>query len=225
MAIAILAGKTSTERNKIIAAGVLGVVALFALYFAFGSSLVGGSSATRVTVKTSPTPKPAASPAGDTVLPTQQEQQFANETTPVFYNPDSVYAPDAGRNIFAFYEPPPHCKDCPAPTPRPTEMKPATPAPTPPMYLAMVNPQSVYAGSKGFRIELSGQRFVPEARIYFNQVEMPTTYVGPDKLIAEIPAGMIAQEGPRQVIAQTPDGKLYSDQSIFNVQPPPRPGP
>jgi hypothetical protein len=34
---------------------------------------------------------------------------------------------------------------------------------------------------------------------------------------------MIAQEGPKQVIAQTPDGKLYSDQSIFNVQPPPKP--
>ena len=223
MAIAILAGKTSTERNKIIAAGVLGVVSLFALYFAFGSSLVGGSSTTRVTVKASPTPKAASSPAGDTVLPTLQEQQFANETTPVVYNPNSVYAPDAGRNIFAFYEPPPPCPDCPTPTPRPTEIKTPPPPPTPPMYLAVISPSSAYAGSKGFRIELSGQRFVPEARIYFNQVEMPTTFVGPDRLIADIPANMIAQEGSRQVIAQTPDGKVYSDQAFFTVQPPPKP--
>jgi hypothetical protein len=225
MAIAILAGKTSTERNKIIAAGVLGVISLLALYFAFGSSLVGGSSATRVTVKTSPTPKAATTPAAGPIaaLPSQQEQQFANETTPVVYNPGNVYAPDAGRNIFAFYEPPIPCKDCPPPTPRPTEMKPATPAPTPPMYLAMVNPQTAYAGSQGFRIELSGDRFAPDARIYFNQVEMPTTFLSPQRLAADIPAGMIAQEGPRQVIVQTPDGKLYSDQSIFNVQAPPKP--
>jgi hypothetical protein len=55
--MALLEGKTSTERNKIIAAGVLGVVALIALYMAFGSAFFRGSSATSVTVKTSPTPK------------------------------------------------------------------------------------------------------------------------------------------------------------------------
>ena len=222
MATAIFAGKTPTERNKIIAAGVLGVVALFALYFAFGSSLIGGSSTTKVTVKTTPTPKASSSPTGDIVIPTQQEQQFVNETTPVFYNPASVYAPEPGRNIFAFYEPPPPCPDCPTPTPKPTAFKTPEPAPTPFMYLAMVQPQSMYAGSQGFKLELAGDRFVPEARIYFNQIEVPTTFISPQRLIADIPASMIAQEGPRQVIAQTPDGK-YSDQSIFNVQAPPKP--
>jgi hypothetical protein len=91
------------------------------------------------------------------------------------------------------------------------------------MYLAMVNPQTVYAGSKGFRIEAHGDRFAPETRLYFNQVELPTVFVSEQKLVADIPSHMIAQEGPRQVIAQTPDGKLYSDQTIFNIQAPPKP--
>jgi hypothetical protein len=34
---------------------------------------------------------------------------------------------------------------------------------------------------------------------------------------------MIASEGTAQVIAQTPDGKLYSEQAIINVQAPPKP--
>jgi hypothetical protein len=226
--IAILEGKTSTERNKIIAAGVLGVVSLFALYFAFGSSLFGGS-ATSVTVKTSPTPKPSVTPAtsnrGDQVIPSASDQQFFYESTAINYQPGNVYAPEPGRNIFAFYEPPPPCKglDCPTPTPKPVFIPSPTVAPTPPMRLMAVTPQNVYEGSKGFRIELNGDRFDPQSRIYFNQVEMPTIYVSPQKLMADIPANLIASEGQRQVMAQTPDGKLYSDQQFLYVQPAPKP--
>ncbi|MEO7539040.1 MAG: IPT/TIG domain-containing protein [Pyrinomonadaceae bacterium] len=224
MAIAILVGKTSTERNKIIAAGILGVVSLIALYMAFGSVLFGSKSSTTVSVKTAPVPKTTSTSARpDTVLPTLTDQQFLYETTPVVYNPGSVSAPDAGRNIFAFYEPPPHCKDCPVPTPKPTEIRTPSPTPTPPFLLASINPQNVYAGSAAFRIELNGDRFAPDARIYFNQTELPTTFVSPQKLTANIPASLIAQEGPRQVIVQTPDGKSYSEQLIFSIQPPPQP--
>ncbi|MEJ7624071.1 MAG: IPT/TIG domain-containing protein [Pyrinomonadaceae bacterium] len=220
-------GKTRDERNKIIAAGVLGVVALFALYFAFGR----GSSSTTATVKVATaTPKPGASAAvtrPDTILPTVDEQAFAYETQPINYSPGNAYAPDAGRNIFAFYEPPPPCRgaECPTPrppTPLPTPLPP-TPAPTPPIILTYANPQNVYAGSKGFRIEVVGERFSPEARIYFNQRELKTQFLTAGQLTAEVPADLIAREGPAQVLVQTVDGRFYSNQFIFNVQPPPRP--
>lgn len=218
-------GKTKTERNKIIAAGVLGLVALAALYMAFGRNLFGGSTTT-ATIKTAPTPKPGASPGTvkiDVVLPTADDQKFLYETTPVDYRPGNSYAPDPGRNIFAFYEPPPPTPYVTPPTPTPTPIKPPSPTPTPVFLATVVNPQSTYAGSRGFRLEVSGDRFTPDARIYFNQTELPTTYVNPQRLFSDIPANLIAQAGPRQIIVQTPDGKAYSSQLIFLVEAPPTP--
>ncbi len=220
--MAVTAGKTTAERNKLIAASLLGVLALAALYFAFGRSLFGGSSS--AAAKATPTPKPTPS-AGrkDLEMPSASEQDFAYQTTPIDYRPGNAYAPDAGRNIFAFYEPP-------APTPySPTPLPPATPpptpvpTPTPEMLVGFMMPQSVYAGSKGFKLEINGDRFTPEARIYFSQSEIPTTFISAQKLVADIPSNFIAQEGPRQIIVQTPDGKKYSNQVIFQVQAPPRP--
>ncbi len=227
--MAVAAVKSSTERNKMIAAAVLGAISLVALYFAFGRGMFGGTS-TKVTTSASPTPKPVSSPgANRTVpaLPSAAEQDFVYLTTPVDYRPGSAYAPDAGRNIFAFYEPPPPCKgpDCPTPVPPPVKTPlPPTPAPPPPMLIAFANPQTVFAGSKGFRLELTGEKFTGDSRIYFNQVEMPTTFVNTDKLYTDIPANLIAQEGSRQVIVQTPDGRLYSNQFMLQVQAPPKPG-
>jgi hypothetical protein len=219
----LFAGKTPSERNKMIAAIVLGVMALFALFMAFGPSLSG--SKVTVTAKGSPTPaaKPSASVEPNKFdLPTQQEQTFDYETTPIEYNGGDAFAPAAGRNIFAFYEPPPPTPYSPTPFVMPTP-KPATPTPTPPMLIAFVMPQSVYAGAGNFRLEVNGDKFSPEAHIYFNQSEFPTTYVNPQKLVADIPASMIASEGPKQVIVQTPDGKLYSNQILLTVQAPPKP--
>jgi len=226
MKLKFLEGKTTTERNKIIAAGLLGLVSIVALYLAFGRGFFG-STATNITVKTSPTPRPSVPvPATrkDSILPTAGEQDFVYQTTPVSYSPGNAYAPDAGRNIFAFYDPPPPCKDCPTPTPKPTPPpKPATPAPTPPILITFVSPENVYAGSRGFRLELNGDRITSDARIYFNQTELPTKFIGSTQLSAEVPANMIAREGPVQIIVQTPDGKIYSNQIMFNVQAPPRP--
>jgi hypothetical protein len=218
-------GKTPTERNKIIAAGVLGLVALVALYLAFGRS---GSTSTTVKVTTSPTPRSANAPvAGSTTttqftLPTATEQDLIDQSTPVVYRP-GVDASDAGRNIFAFYEPPPPCPTCPTPIkPTPTPIPP-TPAPTPPVQVTFTNPQSAYAGTRGFRLEVNGDRFTPDMRIYYNQVQMPTTFVNAQKLVTELPANLVAQEGPAQVIVQNSDGKLYSNAATFMVQAPPRP--
>ncbi len=224
----LLEGKTSTERNKMIAAAILGVASLLALYMAFGRSFFGGTT-TAVTVKVSPTPRlgvPPPANRGDTVLPSADEQIFQYQTTPVIYNPGSVGAPDAGRNIFAFYEPPPPCKgaECPPPPtpPPPPPMPTPTPVPTPPIMIAAA-PQSVFAGQKGFRLEVTGNEFPADARIYFNQNEMKTTFVNAQRMYTEVPANFITQEGPRQVIVQTPDGKLYSNQVLLRVQAPPKP--
>ena len=223
-----LEGKTSTERKKMIAAGVLGLFSLVALYMAFGGSFFGGSSTTAVTVKVSPTPRanaPLSATRGDGVLPTVDEQNFLYQTTPVVYVPGNAYAPDAGRNIFAFYEPPPPCRgaECPSPTPKPPPPLPTpTPVPLPPIMIT-ASPQSVYAGAKGFRLEVSGNEFPADARIYFNQNEMKTTYVNAQRMYTEVPANYITQQGPRQVIVQTPDGKLYSNQVMLTVQAPPKP--
>jgi hypothetical protein len=220
------AGKSPTERNKIIVAMVLGVLSLFSLWLAFG----GGFSSRKptVTVSTSPTPRPSASPganSADLVMPTANELDSLYSTIPINYVPDKFYAPDAGRNIFAFYEPPVPTPYVPTPTPIKVEPPPRTPSPTPPppFDLNVLLPQSVFAGGKGFRLEVVGAKFTPESKIYFAGAELPTTFVSPEKLVADVPASFIAMEGEKQIIVQTPDGKLYSNQFMLSVQAPPRP--
>lgn len=219
----IFAGKSPTERNKIIAAAVLGVMSLFSLYLAFGGSIFS-SRKTTVTVSASPTPTPSTTTAG-TQTPariTQEEVFLEYTTTPVVYVGPSG-APDPGRNIFAFYEPPPPTPYVPPP-PAPIKTPPTpTPPPPPPQTIAFVTPQSVYAGSKTFRLDVQGSGFTPDTRIIFNGSELPTIYVSPQQLSAEIPATMILGEGPRQILTQTPDGKLYSQPFQMNVEGPPKP--
>ncbi len=217
------AGKSPTERNKIIAALVLGVLALGALFFAFGGSIF--SSGVKVTVTASPTPKPSATVPtnpSDFTIPSQAEQDL-NYMTPVVLG-GTYSGPDPGRNIFAFYEPPRPCKpgiDCPVPPIKTPE--PPTPTPTPAIYITGFNPGSVYAGSRGFRLEIAGERMQPDAKIYFSQSELPTSFVNEQRMVADVPANFIAAEGPRQIIIQTTDGKKYSNAVMLNVQAPPKP--
>ena len=218
-------GKTPTERNKMIAAIVLGVLSLGSLLFAFGPGFFPGG--TKITVTASPTPKPSASvplTPVDSRMPSAADQTLYNSTTPVVYNGVPA-GPEPGRNIFAFYEPPKPCTpnvDCPPPTPPPST---PMPTPTPPdIEIAMMNPQSVYAGSRGFRLEINGLRMQPDARVYLSQTELRTTFVNDTKMVAEVPANLIASEGPRQVLIQTIDGKKHSNQVMLTVQAPPKPG-
>ncbi len=209
-----------------IAAAVLGILAVAALAFAFGPRMFsGGASATSVTVTVSPSPGTAASPANPDRfrMPTRADQDFGYATTPVNYRPGDFGTPDPRRNIFAFQEPPPCYPNCPTPYKEPPTPKPPTPTPTPHYLVGFVQPQTVYAGSRGFRLDVNGDRFEPDAKIYFQQTLLPTTFVGPQRLTAEIPANYIAGEGSRQIIVQSPDGTKYSNQVIFQVQPPPKP--
>ena len=223
------AGKNPTERNKIIAAIVLGFVALTALYLAFGRSMF--ASSTTIAVGVTPTPKPSASPSTNKAtasVPSEDEEQFISVTTPIDYRPGMHTAPDPGRNIFAFYEPAKPCDPARDParcaTPAPIKTPPTpTPTPTPPMRLEFITPQTIYAGSGSFRLEVNGDRFDPAAKIVLNGEQLPTQVVSPQKLVANVPASKIASEGSITVIARTPDNKLYSEQAVITVQAPPKP--
>jgi hypothetical protein len=220
----LLAGKSASEKKKILAAALLGLVALIALYIAFGSSLFSGSKAAPISATPTPTRSGStSSKSNSTQMPSQADINLVGATTEIKYQPSDYQTREPGRNIFAFHEKPPCYPNCPTPTPVPTPVKTPTPTPTPPMRLQYVTPQTVYAGAGSFRLEANGDRFDPSARLYFNQTELPTQFVSPQKLVANVPSTLIAAEGSKQVIAQTPDGKLYSDQMMINVQPPPKP--
>lgn len=218
-------GKTKSERNKIIAAIALGGASLIVLFFAFGRGMISGGSTT-VTVKPSPSPKnstTAGSNPGKLEMPSAEQQRFDGETLPIVYSGSFFNAPDPGRNIFAFYEPP---RPTPyVPTPIPVQsIPPPTPAPTPPIQIAVINPQSVYAGSNGFRLEIAGDKFTPDTKIYFDQQELPATFISETRMTADIPSVLIRGDGQRRIMAQTVDGTKHSNQIMLEIQPPPKPG-
>lgn len=220
----IFAGKTPTERNKMIAAAVLGALSLFSLYLAFGGNIFSSKPAVTVKASPTPTPRPETTSVDAPQFPSEEQVLMDWTTTPVSYNPDAYYAADAGRNIFAFYEPPPPTPYEPTPIPPPTPefIPPPTPTPTPPILVGFVSPQSVYAGGKTFRLEVSGDKFTPDSQISFNNTPLPTTYISPQQLVAEVPEMMIQGEGAKTILVTTPGG-LYSNQVTLNVQAPPRP--
>jgi hypothetical protein len=219
----LLAGKTRQEKIKIAAAAVLGVLAILFLYMAFGRDMFGGKTVAKAGSTPTPKPSPSSSPVpGRIVVPSLNEQNFQYMTIPIDYRGGTASAPDAGRNIFAFYEPPPKTPYSPTPFVEPKTPTP-TPAPTPSVILSFVNPQSVYAGTKAFRMDIQGDLFTPDVRIYFQGSEMPTRFISAQQLSTDVPANFISQEGSRIIEVRSPDGKLWSSQFTFNVQAPPRP--
>ncbi len=208
---------------------VLGGACLIVLFFAFGRGMFSGSTTT-ARVNATPTPRKQASGkpepnSSQLQMPSPEEQVFQGETTPIVYRPGIFGAPPAGRNIFAFYEPGKPCDPsiCPTPPPRTPEPKTPTPTPTPPIVLAALNPQSVYAGSNGFRMEVAGDRFTPDTKIYMDMQELPSTYINETRMTADIPGVLIKNEGQRRMMAQTGDGTKQSNLVSFDIQPAPRP--
>jgi hypothetical protein len=198
------------EKKKLIWAGLLGLVALVFLWWAF----IGFGSSSK------PTPKP---PAVTTAKPNQTARPPGGETTedlsairPINFQHTPSNVPEAKRNIFAYYEPPPPKeKTIDAPTP--------TPTPTPPVLLASISPSNVYARTGDFTLEVSGDKFSPELRIYVDGRELGTKYRGPQQLSATMPAAMISSPGARQVMVRSPDNRIYSNSVSLNVAPPPIP--
>ena len=168
----IFAGKSPTERNKIIAASVLGIMALFSIYLSFGGSLFSRKTTVTVTASPSPSLSPGASPnqANLTPITVPDDEAIIREftTTPIVYSPGNNGGAGVGRNIFAFYEPPPPTPYSPTPIPPEKRLVPPdiTPSPTPPIMITFVNPQGVYAGSKDFDYRSTAKDLRPNRRFY-----------------------------------------------------------
>lgn len=204
------------EKKKLIAAGGLGLAALLVLYWVF----IGFDSGTRTAARPQPSPS-AQQRAGQTTqrpnTPTvSRDVMDAANWAEIDYRVSSYNAPDAKRNIFAYYEPPVIAKPAPS-TPTPT------PEPPPPVLLASVSPSNVYARTADFKLEVAGDKFTPEMRIYVDGRELPTSYKNPQQVSATIPASFIANPGARNVVVRTPDNRLYSNQQTVNVAAPPTP--
>jgi TIG domain len=204
------------EKKKLILAALLGLVAILFLWwtlFGFGSS-------------TTPTRSPVAQqPRQTTTAPIQKPTQvesgqelndLVNSLTEVRPQDSVPIIPEARRNIFAFYEPP-------KVVPIGAETPPPTPTPTPPVLLASLSPGNVYARTADFTLEVAGDKFTPELRIFVDGRELATKYRSPQQLSATVPAAMIANPGNRQIAVRSPDGRLYSLPLPLSVAPPPTP--
>jgi len=208
--------RNPTERNKLILAGALGIIALLFLWWTFFG--FGGSSS-KVTSTQAGQPTPVGGNRGTTAK-TSAQPVVDNALNPevlrqVIYRPPAS-APEAGRNIFVYYEKPvPPVAVPSAPTP--------TPTPTPPILLASLSPPNVYAKTADFTLEIAGDKFTPQLRIVVDNNELSTRFIGPQQVSAIVPAALIANPGGRQVMLRSADGKLYSNATTLSVAEAPKP--
>lgn len=208
-------GKSTTERYKLIAAIVLGVVAVASIGFlffgdSFSSPKVASNNKNNNSTKTSSTSKPI------TTVPQQNDDPTIGATiAEVVYSQTAPPSVGGGRNIFDIYIPP-----TPTPTPIPVIVQ--TPTPKPPLDLYSVSPANVFAKTSDFTIQANGDKFTPDSRISFDNNELPTKYISPQQLSATVPAAFIFTDGARLIMVRTPGG-LYSNTGTLNVMAPPMP--
>ena len=198
------------EKKKMIAAGVLGLIAIIVLgYVFFGGSSPKPANNSTVIVRPSPSPR-----LGSTPPPIEEDPSIYE---PVVYNPVMPAVSDANRNVFSYYEPPPA-------TPKPVIVVTPPPTPTPPLVASTLSPSTVYAGTPSdFSLQFLGDKFTPAVHIVIDGREMPTRFINAQQLFATVPAAMIANAGIRQVMARSSDGRLYSNVISLNVTPAPTP--
>jgi hypothetical protein len=205
------------DRKKLIWAALLGLVAILVLWWTF----IGfGSSAKPVAQKTavSPSTPGARSTARNATTQTPSDlSDLAESLKPVSLPQSNPGGPEAKRNIFAYYEAPKPTEMAQKPTPAPTA------TPTPPVLLAAISPQNVYARMAEFTLEVSGDKFSPGLRIYVDGRDLGTKYRSPQQLSSTVPAAMIATPGARQIVVRSADGRLYSNPLSLSVAPPPVP--
>jgi hypothetical protein len=220
--MALFEGKTPSERNKLIAAIVLGALALLALSYMFlGSSstptrVANANSGRTITTQTTTTTATARSNAP--VLTPEDVRAEADQMPPhpIEISVSQPAVPEAGRNIFAFYIPP-------KPTPTPVVVPSPTPEQPPPLALTGIAPTNVYARTGDFTVQVTGDKFTPAVRIYFGDAELATRFISAQQLSANVPAPLIGFEGARQISVRTSDGKLFSNTATLNVMAAPVP--
>jgi len=216
--MALFEGKTPAERNKLIAALALPALAL--IFVARMLFFSGGPARPQANANNNSNRRANTSSVRAPAPQSAAEAEAADDlllARPVNWQPSASGGHDAGRNIFAFYVPPPK------PPPPAAPEVPATPTPTPPLLLAGLSPPQVYARTGNFTLQVSGDKFTPAARIYLDGQEQPTQYRSAQQLTANVPAALIAAPGARQVAVRTPDGQLYSNDATLNVMQPPAP--
>ncbi len=209
--------RNPTERNKLILAGALGLVALLFLWWTFFG--FGSSSNTGVQRPAGQTPPSAANRVPSKLPQTSVIEGNApsqdDTPRPVVYR-QPVSAPEAGRNIFVYYEPPKvEPKGLVTPTP--------TPTPTPPVLLANISPANVFARTADFTLEVAGDKITSQLRVVIDNTQVPTRYIGPQQLSATVPAALIANPGSRQIMLRSADGKVYSNTLTLSVAEAPKP--
>ena len=206
------------EKKKLIAAGVLGVVAMAVLGYVFFGGNSNKPATNRNTVaKSTPSPNRNVNNP-NTAGPPDNPSDDPSLYQPVVYSGTYTAASEPNRNIFAYYEPPP-------PTPIPVTPPPTpTPTPTPPLTATTMSPLNVYAGTPGdFSMQVMGDKFTPAVHIFIDGRDMPTRFVSARQVATTVPAAMIANPGTRQVIIRSPDGALYSNMLVLTVTQPPVP--
>jgi hypothetical protein len=216
--MAAVDSKAQSERNKKIAAIVLGAIAFIALAYMFLGSSSSGTKKT--TANSNRTTQQASQASRNIPAPADVHNELTAVMRPIadFGNPPAV--PEAGRNIFAFYVPPVR------PTPDPNAVKPTPPPPTPVppnLILASISPVNVYAHTGDFTFDVTGDKFTPETRIFIGGAELPTRFVSPQQLSTKVPAQLISFEGAREVAVRSRDGQLFSNTATLNVMPAPLP--
>ena len=209
--------KNPDERKKLLWAIVLGLVAIVFLWWAlFGF----GRSSQPVRRTANNIPGPGSRPVGQNPSAPQTVDQIKKDPLeqmrPIVF-PDYIPgASEAKRNIFAYYEKP-------TPAPSVEAVATATPTPVPPLLLAGLQPSNVFARTDDFTMDVSGDKFTPDARIFVDGRELNTHYASPQQLSAIVPASMIANPGARSVIVKSANGVLYSNALALNISAPPTP--
>jgi hypothetical protein len=207
--------RNPAERNKLILAAVLGLVALLFLWwtlFGFGTSNAPSKTGAKVTPSPSPRTVTTNSPQNIVDLKDTDLEQLQ----PINVKYANVATQEARRNIFVYYVPPP------PPSPLPSVAV-ATPTPVPPVLLAGISPSNVYAKTGDFSLEVTGDKFTSQMRVLIDGTELQTRYVGPQQLSASVPGALIANAGSRQVQVRSADGQLYSNSTSISISAPPTP--
>src|SRR5256714_5197523 len=207
--------KNPNEKKKLIAAAVLGGIAILVLGYVF----FGGSSKKPTTNRP---PVAVASPTPAKIVKDQSPGDVTPDDEVSLYQPvraemtvPAVSEPD--RNIFAYYIPPP-----PTPTPE-IRIPTPTPTPTPPLVASSLNPSNVYGRTADFSLQVMGDKFTPAVHITMDGRDLPTRFVNPQQVTTTVPAALITNPGTRQIIVRNNDGSLYSNTIMLNVTPPPDP--
>ena len=219
--MALFEGKTPAERNKMIAAIAFGALALLLLGRMFFSS--DDTPPRRPANSNNRNARPAANGTtangGGSNSPTAPADDLIQMPRELAIERVSYSAPDAGRNIFAFYV-------APTPIPKPSVeavVPTPTPEPPPPLLLSTISPTSVMARTGDFALQISGDKFTPQTRVYVDGQELPTTFASAQQLSTTVPAALITAPGARTIVVRTPDNSLYSNQTTLNVAAPPTP--